>query len=602
MRRLAFYLVLTTTMMAAKTVFADAEVYLAVRTDGKDGAGTATDPFNASTQAKFDALFAHFGPNTAIHLGPGTYHTKGAASFSVKPYWKIRGAGYEVTRIIQDRVGVISCTVFRGTADGVEIEDLSIDCGFENQQVVNGKIKANVSAIGLGGSHIAVRRCLVKNYGSPYDADTGENFAVFISSPDPANGENLVVEDCIFTGMSPLLTSGQSVLTIAGGPPKNDLKAGNWARGVIARRNHFTGYHYGCHGITVDGAQGAMIVNNVFEHFMGGCIYQDTWPMRDLIIADNIFSDVNQAIRLACNDMSNFQIKGNIILLNDGYDLKDIVGSVARTAIDHSLAVGNMIRIRGAKLAGGAIMPDKDVYVTSMPTRSSFTYSRTRNGKNETGDNAVGGFVQALDYEGCISPAPEAIAVFGRDVEGKYSPPTNFNIYRNIIKSYSSDDAARVPSSGISVYGMKNTQITDNVIFDSGNHADLIVNSPKGFTSTVICRDNYHPDGTPRVPRDGNLKIIPGGLLDLPLCAGRNITLTPINGKIRIDANVTGPATGRAVHDSQRMAHQVEPKGPAGNSHYPGKPGDYALQGKYLYIYTGDGSTHQWKRAPLLDY
>jgi hypothetical protein len=50
------------------------------------------------------------------------------------------------------------------------------------------------------------------------------------------------------------------------------------------------------------------------------------------------------------------------------------------------------------------------------------------------------------------------------------------------------------------------------------------------------------------------------------------------------------------------MAHQVEPKGPAGNSHYSGKPGDYALQGQYLYIYTGDGSAHQWKRVPLLDY
>ena len=176
----------------------------------------------------------------------------------MKPYWKIHGAGYEVTKIIQDRTGKIDCTVFCGRADGVEIEDLSIDCGLQNQQMVNGKIKANASAIGLNGSHIAVRRCLVKNYGSrPFEANIGENFAVFVGSPDPANGENLVVEDCIFAGMSPLLGSGpplrangSSVLTLAGGPPKNDLKAGNWARGLVARRNHFTGYHYGCHGIT----------------------------------------------------------------------------------------------------------------------------------------------------------------------------------------------------------------------------------------------------------------------------------------------------------------------------------------------------------------
>ena len=90
--------------------------------------------------------------------------------------------------------------------------------------------------------------------------------------------------------------------------------------------------------------------------------------------------------------------------------------------------------------------------------------------------------------------------VFGRDIEGKYSPPTNFNIYRNIIKPYSSDDSCRIPSVGISVQGLKNAQITDNVIVNSGNHADLVITSPKGFVSTVICRDNYHPDGTPLVP------------------------------------------------------------------------------------------------------
>jgi hypothetical protein len=111
-------------------------VYLSVRTDGHEGTGAIMDPYNASTQEKFDALFKSFGPNTAIHLGPGTYHTRGAAIFEVKPYWKIRGAGYEVTRIIQDNAKQIGCTVFAGRADGVEIEDLSIDCGFQNQQVV----------------------------------------------------------------------------------------------------------------------------------------------------------------------------------------------------------------------------------------------------------------------------------------------------------------------------------------------------------------------------------------------------------------------------------------------------------------------------------
>jgi hypothetical protein len=511
--------------------------------------------------------------------------------FEVKPYWKIRGAGYEVTRIIQDNAKQIGCTVFRGRADGVEIEDLSVDCGFQNQQVVNGKIKANASAIGIGGSHIAVRRCLFENYGSSNEAEAGENFAVWVGSPDPNRGENLVVEDCIFTGMSPLVICS-SVLTLGGGPPKNDLRAGNWANGVIARRNHITGYHYGCHGITTGGTIGALIVDNVFEHFMGACIYQDTWPNRDIIIAGNIMSDVNQGIRLTCDNMNDFQIRNNILLMNDGHDMVGIAGGVVTTVVEHSLVVGNKVRICQAKRADGTILKDKDVFVTSIATRSSFTYSLTLGGKNET-DNAVGGFIQAVYYLGSTNWAPEAIVISDG---GRKSPPTNFVIDRNVIKPYNADDKARVPSVGIVVDGLKNSWITNNIVFDSGardngtegfdnltgkvkpdtgQHADLVISSPKGFTSTVICRDNYHPDGTRLMPRSNDLKLIPGGLSDR-------------------DSGVQFAGL--------RLTHAVDPAGPAKDKNFDGAPGDYAAAADFLYIYTGDGTKHQWKRIAMGDY
>ena len=375
-----------------------------------------------------------------------------------------------------------------------------------------------------------MRRCLFKNYGSSNEPETGENFAVWVGRPDPNRGENLIVEDCIFTGMSPLAICS-SVLTLGGGPPKNDLRACNWANGVIARRNHITGYHYGCHGITTGGTIGALIADNVFEHFMGACIYQDTWPNRDIVISGNIMSDVNQGIRLTCDNMNDFQIRNNILLMNDGHDMVGIAGGVVTTVVEHSLVVGNKVRIRQAKLADRTVLRDKDVFVTSIPTRSSFTYSRTPGGKNET-DNAVGGFIQAVYYLGSTNWAPEAITISDG---GRKSPPTNFVIDRNIIKPYNADDKARVPSVGIVADGLKNSWITNNIVFDSGardngsegfddltgkvnpdtgQHADLVVSSPKGFTSTVICRDNYHPDGTRLLPRGNDMKIIPGGLSD----------------------------------------------------------------------------------------
>ncbi len=453
------------------------------------------------------------GPAIAVHIGPGTYHTKGGASFEVKSFWKIHGAGYEVTRIIQDLTGKIGCCVFCGRADGVEIEDLSVDCGFQNQQVVKGKIKANASAVGIGGNHLAVRRCWFKNYGSPYDQDTGENFAVFIGSADPDNGEDLIVEDCIFAGMSES-AGWRPVGADPRGRPVQERPQGR----QLGPRHHRPAKPL--HRLPLRLPRhhhrrrcGAIATDNVLRAFHRRVLYQDTWPMRDFILADNLMIDVNQGIRLTCDCMNHFEIRGNTILVNDGYDIDKIVAGVVTTHIPHSLVVGNRVRIRTAKPADGKTMPDKDVFITSVPTRSSFTYSLTAAGKNET-DTATGGFVQALDYQGCMCPAPEAIAISGSG-NSIANPPTNFILDRNVIKPYSSDDTNRVPSSGIAAWGLKNGWVTNNIIFDSGNHADLVIGSPKGFTSSVICRTNYHPDGTRLEPRDGELKLIPGGLADV---------------------------------------------------------------------------------------
>ena len=200
--------------MAANMAFADAEVYLAVRSDGKDGTGTAADPFDAGTQPKFDARFAGLGSNTAVHIGAGTFHTKGVASFTLHCNTKVRGAGMEVTKLILDGTGQSHACVFEG-AGGIEIEDLSIDCGYENQRKVNGVIKANAAAIHLMGSNCAVRRCMVSNYGSTYDDETGENFAVGLFGSMETDATNLIIEDCVFTGQSLLQPTGCSVATIS---------------------------------------------------------------------------------------------------------------------------------------------------------------------------------------------------------------------------------------------------------------------------------------------------------------------------------------------------------------------------------------------------
>jgi len=159
----------------------------------------------------------------------------------------------------------------------------------------------------------------------------------------------------------------------------------------------------------------------------------------------------------------------------------------------------------------------------------------------------------------------------------------------------------KIRGTGILLQNLQHSLVTNNIVVDSGNHRDLLIISTKGFSSSVTCRDNYHPDLTALMPRDGKLNIIPSGLLDLPLEAGKGIALMPNNGKIRIEATGIGAgATGEA--NAPPIARQVSPVGPAANHNAPGKPGDYALQSGYLYLYTGDGTAHEWKRIQRVDY
>jgi hypothetical protein len=79
-------------------------VWIAARTDGVTGTGTHNDPYDGSTQAKFDALMngvrSNIGNNTCVHLGPGTFYTNGYADgvsggWQAKPAMKIVGCGMD---------------------------------------------------------------------------------------------------------------------------------------------------------------------------------------------------------------------------------------------------------------------------------------------------------------------------------------------------------------------------------------------------------------------------------------------------------------------------------------------------------------------------
>jgi len=116
-------------------------VWIAVRTDGIKGSGTASDPYDGSTQARFDERMNLFASqlNINIHLGPGEFQTNGYADgvsggWQARPGMKIIGSGIDVTKLTLINVAPGSAKHYFAighslatVADTFEVSDLTTD-------------------------------------------------------------------------------------------------------------------------------------------------------------------------------------------------------------------------------------------------------------------------------------------------------------------------------------------------------------------------------------------------------------------------------------------------------------------------------------------
>jgi len=216
---------LLTRALAAAAQAPPVDIYLAIRTDGAVGSGTADDPFDASTPEEYDGLLGTYFRNTVFHYGPGTYRTTGyhfRLLQSAGPNCKHYGAGIDQTiiQLVDASDPTADGTIFGsdvdGVADGFEVQNMTLDCNAAgNPKFVNGL--GGVGAINTQGNNILIKGVKVINFGTSRVGT--ECFVIFVvpaASFKWRSFDNIQVQNCIFTSPATGNKDGLSCVDISG--------------------------------------------------------------------------------------------------------------------------------------------------------------------------------------------------------------------------------------------------------------------------------------------------------------------------------------------------------------------------------------------------
>jgi hypothetical protein len=150
------------------------DIYLAVRQDGHRGSGTAQNPLDASSAAKYDAILQRFHEETNFIYAPGIYETMGwyyRTRQTAYPHCHHFGAGADQTviRLIGTSQatadGVIFGADYDATVDGFEVHDLTLDCNASGNPKFRDGI-GSVEAINVIGNNMLFSNLKVEHFGT----------------------------------------------------------------------------------------------------------------------------------------------------------------------------------------------------------------------------------------------------------------------------------------------------------------------------------------------------------------------------------------------------------------------------------------------------
>jgi len=295
-------------LLAAASVFANgiwlsstnSLAYLGQQTDF--GSGTITNPYYGD----FDYILGHLVPTNAIvHLGSGTFWTKGYCSASnylieIPSGVTIQGDGQAVTTIKRSPIFTnVNLTVLYSPSSNVSVHDLTVDCN-ASAYALNSWSNAVIGVQLTGSGETIEHVTIINGFGLKF---APEGFQMIVGSF--GEGDNKVigcstsnflgtygdgvqpVGDCLVEGNSfyfPVQPAGVPEYPLFG------INVCHSAKGAIVVDNYVYGGGDGFHNDTA-GDTNLIIANNTFENvcqgvFLGG----DSGPYNSVIISHNIMT------------------------------------------------------------------------------------------------------------------------------------------------------------------------------------------------------------------------------------------------------------------------------------------------------------------------
>ncbi len=462
-------------------------VWIAKRTDGLKGSGTASDPYDGSTQARFDGVMSLFAAqsNVAIHLGPGEFQTNGyndTTGWQARPGMKIIGSGMDVTVLKLVNVAPVSAAHYFAighslatVADTFEVCDLTIDCN-----LASANTNAACGGVRVMGNHARIQRVKVKNWGTKSSSVPCFALSVITAYPDtgPSDVVNAGIEDCVVIEPYDPNSSGSvgpATALHAGSPSGLSFTKEGHAKspsirncfvdcGVTTPNPNSTLWKYRalsmgwCRGGVVEG-------NHVYNTEIGGP-YQDQRSVRDLIVRNNFYKNVAKATVLNLGQLGSSLGSGT-----NNFSRSGTVATITGITVT-SLVVGDRVRLVTSPGDYTGVYQ-----VRTVPTSSEFTVGVPSSGPTPVSVTSVQRVLsvgRAIIEGNVIELAPgvsvaSAVSIVDNNDAGSILEPPDYLhgdvIVRNNKIRYV--DGAVPTDSGatlIEVKGAKSLHVKDNVL------------------------------------------------------------------------------------------------------------------------------------------